>query len=153
MPTPTVYGWVTETEADTYFSERPGSSAYWISGADKVASLQFAYKVLTNSRRFSFPSTATQVMKDAQCEMTLFLIMHMPDIDIRMGLRAQGILNTGILREQYSDRIDGGFPIPPFVSDMLLDYDQQRSFYSTEIERDEEQGVDYDAFGNLEREE
>jgi len=144
--------WVSLADANTYFDDRPNSTDYWVSGANKNRSILYAYKLLTRSRRFSLPTTAVQVMKDAQCELCYFLLQHGEDLDIRMGLQAQGILQTGILRETYKDRDSIEFPFPAVVVDLLSDYDNVRGAYILDVERDEEQYTSYDAPTNIERE-
>lgn len=146
MPDPT-YGWVTLAEANTFFSTRFGADDYWISGADKDGALTTAYNWLVGCGKFGFPTTATQAMKDAQCEMALFLIQHQPDIDLRMGLQAQGVIQAGIVKETYSGKAK--MPIPPLVCDLLTNYSDSGPIHYADIERDEEYDTTYDAPGNL----
>ncbi len=140
--------WVTEAEADDFMASRIGSSAYWPDGGpDNVAALITAYQWL-NSGRYSFPDDATQPIKDAQCEMALFLLQHQPDLDLRMGLQAQGVITAGIVKEKYKSDNYVELPIPPVVQELLDGYDKDRPVYLVNLERNEEEGVDYDAFSN-----
>ncbi len=154
MPSAIVAGtnsWVTEAEANTFLGDRLDADTYWIDDEpDNTRALLTAYNWLNNSGRFDFPDVAVQIMKDAQCEYALFLLQHQPDIDLRMGLISQGVVKAGVVKEEY-DRKETGIPIPPFVSDMLSDYQTQTPFYIFDIERDEEQETDYNAPGNLTR--
>jgi hypothetical protein len=140
--------WVTEAEANTYFSDRLGASGYWVNGAsDNIPALITAYKWL-QCGKYSLPATATQPIKDAQCEMALFLLQHQPDLDLRMGLRVQGVIQAGVVKESYSRGGSIEFPIPPVVAQLLDTYDTERPAYLVNLERNEEEGVGYDAFAN-----
>lgn len=141
--------WVTEAQANTYFEARLTASTYWTNGASiNIPALITAYKWL-NAGKYSFPTTSTQNMKDAQCEYALFLIQHQPDLDLRMGLQAQGVRTAGVVKEKYKDSNSIELPIPPIVQKLLEDYDNESPAYLVNIERNEEYGVGYDAFGNL----
>lgn len=142
--------WVTVSEADTYFSDRVGTGDYWNDDAEKAAALVTAYKELTNSGHFNLPSTATQVMKDAQCEYALYLLIHEPDRSIRAGLITQGVVEAGVVKEKYSSSIRK-LKFPPMVESLLDAYSSLTPFAIFDIERDEEQTTDYNAPGNLTR--
>lgn len=140
--------WVTEAEANTYFEGRIKASDYWTNGAsDNIPALITAYNIL-NSGRFTFPSITTGGMKQAQYETALFLLQHQPDIDLRMGLIAQGVLAAGVVKERYKDKDNIEFPLPPIVHRLLFGYDSTKGAYMVDLERNEEYGVDYDAFTN-----
>ncbi len=145
-----VNSWITETEADTYFTTRFGASDYWLSGTDKEGAIITAYGWLMGCPRFSLAASASaaQILKDAQCEMVLFLVIHQPDIDLRVGLQAQGVREAGIVKEKYDGK--NRMPIPPFVIALLDAYRADTPIHLVDIERDEEQNVSYDAPGNLE---
>jgi len=142
--------WLTEAEADTYMADRLAISDYWNADAEKSAALVTAYRWLTASNRFSFPTTATQAMKDAQTEYALYLIQHQPDLDLRMGLQAQSVTKAGIVKETY-DLNRERFPFPPVVEGLLEAYLVEGPFHIFDVERDEEQLTSYNAPGNLTR--
>jgi len=141
--------WVTEEEADTYFTTRFGAGDYWISGVDKEGAIITAYGWLMGNPRFFLAASADapQMVKDAQCEMALFLVQHQPDIDLRMGLQAQGVREAGIVKEKYAAKMT--MPAPAQVVAMLDGYRMDSPIAMVDVERDEAQGVDYDAPGNL----
>ena len=142
--------WLTEAAADTYFSDRVGVTDYWKSGAEKSPALITAYNELNNSNKYTFPTTATQVMKDAQCEYALHLLIHAPDRAIREGLQAQNVVKAGVVKEEYLlPRTSMNFP--PLIMSMLQSYETETIGYIFDIERDEEQETDYDAVTNLQR--
>ncbi len=141
--------WLTEADADTYFTDRIKASDYWTDDApDNSPALITAYKWL-NSGKYDFPDDATQAMKDAQCEMAFFLLQHQPDLDLRMGLQAQGVIAAGVVKERYKDDNFIELPIPPIVMELLEAYETERPVYLVNLERNEEEGVDYDAYTNL----
>lgn len=141
--------WVTETEANTYFDDRIKASDYWTNGdSDNSPALVTAYKWL-NAGKYNFPDTAVQPMKDAQCEYAFFLLQHQPDLDLRMGLQVQGVIAAGVVKERYKDDNFVEMPIPPIVEQLLDGYDTERAVYLINLERNENEGVDYDAYDNL----
>lgn len=141
--------WVTEAIANAYFADRVGASSYWVDAAgDNDAALITSYKWL-NAGKYTFPTTATQDMKDAQCEMALFLLQHQPDLDLRMGLQVQGVVVAGVVKERYREDNTIELPIPPIVQTLLDSYDTQKSVYVINLERNEEEGVGYNAYTNL----
>ena len=141
--------WVTEAEANTFFEARIKSSDYWTtSAADNIPALITAYKWL-NCGKYNFPTTATQPMKDAQCEYAFFLLQHQSALDLRMGLQVQGVIAAGVVKEQYKDDAYVEMPIPPVVQALLKEYDTDRPIYMVNIERNEEESVGYDAYANL----
>lgn len=143
--------WVTEAEADSYMESRIGAEDYWDDGDVKNhASLITAYKELNNTNKFTFPTTATAIMKDAQCEYALYLLIHEPDRSIREGLQTQAVVEAGIVKEKYN-RAGTTVHFPPLIESMLADYKTEKPFFIFDVERDEEQETDYDAVTNLDR--
>jgi len=141
--------WLTEAAANTYFESRIHGDDYWTDGeSDNIPSLITAYKWL-NAGSYSFPTTPIQTMKDAQCEMALFLLQHQPDLDLRMGLQAQGVVAAGVVKEKY--RNDGSIelPMPLIVQQLLSAYDTDSPIGLVTLERNEEEDADYNAWGNL----
>jgi len=141
--------WLTEAAANTYMGNRLDADGYWVDEEpNNIRALITAYKWL-NAGGYSFPATPTQTMKDAQCEMALFLLQHQPDLDLRMGLQVQGVIAAGVVKERYKDDNTIEMPIPPIVQQLLADYSTDRPVYLVNIERNEEESVSYDAFGNI----
>jgi len=140
--------WVTEAEANTYFLTRIHGDDYWTdSASDNIPALITAYNWL--NVRYDLPVVGTADIKNAQCEYALFLLQHQPDLDLRMGLQAQGVIVAGVVKERYKDDNTVELPIPPIVQKLLSGYDTDRPVYLVNIERNEEEDVDYDAHGNL----
>lgn len=141
--------WVTEAAANTYFEARIHGDDYWTDGAsDNIPALITAYRWL-NAGAFSFPATATQPMMDAQCEMAFFLLQHQPDLDLRMGLQVQGVIQAGVVKEKYKGDNTVEMPIPPIVDQLIGNYATDSPVFLVNIERNEEESVDYDAYTNL----
>ena len=142
--------WIAEADADTYMGDRLDADSYWVDGEDNnIRALITAYKWLNATPKFSFPTTIAQTMKDLQCEMALFLLQHQPDIDLRMGIQAQGVTEAGIVKEKYATV--NGIPIPPAVASLAETYLVEKPLYILDLERDEEQLTNYDAVTNLDR--
>jgi len=140
--------WVTEAEANTYFESRIKAGDYWINDApDNIPALITAYNWL-NAGKYTFPTTATQPIKDAQCEMALFLLQNQAGLDLRMGLQAQGVIAAGVVKERYKNDNTVEMPIPPIVAQLLDSYDTESPVYMINLERNEEESVSYDAFAN-----
>lgn len=138
------YGWINVTDANTYMATRLGASKYWTDTAEKAAALQTAYNQIMGSNLFNFSDTgtATQIMKDAQCEMALFLLAHQEDMDVRLGLQAQGVSAAGIVNETYKPENIDGIPIPPIVRKLLDAYKVSTPIGMAVLERDEEEDLD-----------
>ena len=140
--------WLTEAAANTYFEARIHGDDYWTdSAADNIPALITAYNWL-NAGSYSFPTTPVQIMKDAQCEYALFFLQHQPDLDLRMGLQAQGVVAAGVVKEKYKNDNYVELPIPPIVKKLLEGYSTDRPVYLIDIARNENESVSYDAYGN-----
>ena len=144
--------WLTEAAANTYMASRLKASDYWTDDADdNEPALVTAYNRLMGSPLLTgFPATATQAMKDAQCEYALYLLQHLPDEDIRLGLQTQGVIAAGVVKERYG-KTPTDLPFPPTVLSLLKSYTTSKPYRVFDLERDEEQETDYDAVGNLTR--
>ena len=84
-----------------------------------------AYNRIYYDSRYDVPTyagaTAAQlvILKKVNGEMAYYLAQHLDDEDRRMGLRNQGVIKAGIVKEDYKDdSIE--LPVPPFI-DALLD--------------------------------
>ena len=134
-------GWVTINEADTYFSTRwvkdgPATGNYWVTGINKTALLTTAYNQLVNCGLFTFPETATDLMKYAQYEQALFLLLD-EGIDKRSALQSQNVSEAGLIKEKYV--LGNGIPICAAAMQALIDtYDTNQAAYLIHLERTEE---------------
>jgi hypothetical protein len=149
-------GFINVADAELYFSTRLFSTA-WTSIVDdsgkttKVAALTTAYDRLFYSGLFTLPSlvmaTAAElvVLKKFQCEMALYLLIHLADEDRRLGLQAQGVTVAGIVKEQYKETDLNQLPIPAFITAGLSEYSAAPApFYAVDIDRDEDESVNTD---------
>jgi hypothetical protein len=59
-----------------------------------------------------------------------------------MGLRAQGVLEAGIVKEKYKDIME--LPVPPLVKALLEDggFTTEKAFGMVDVDRDEDKSVD-----------
>ena len=135
--------WILLEDADDYFRTRVGATRIWDETVDKISALVTAYNQLNGCGLFEFPSTITGNMKYAQCEMALFILRHQEDIDARMGLQAQGVVQAGIVQETYdSNKIDG-IPIPANVKQLLNVYESSSGALGiVEISRDDDEDIE-----------
>lgn len=160
-------GYLTLAEAESYFSTRLFSTA-WTGLAPasgdpvKTAALTTAFDRLFYCGLFSLPTlaaaTADQliVLKKAQCEMALYMLIHLADEDRRKGLHAQGVVGSNIVGETYvrfgTDSMQlGDIPIPPTVQHMLdaagFSAPAPAPFYAVDIDRREDESVDTNVVG------
>jgi hypothetical protein len=132
----------TLAEAEAYLTSRFGASEHWKEGVDKVAALITAYNYLKGSGIFNFPDAVadiTTAMIQAQCEMALFLIQHLSDMDARKGLQAQGVSAAGIVKETYDLEKAAELPMPPIVFSLLADCRaDEDNLFQADLNRDEE---------------
>ena len=146
-------GYISVGDADLYFTTRLSADA-WISilptsgDPKKTAALQTAYDRLYFSGLFDLPlflnATADQlvVLRKAQCELALYMLIHLADEDKRKGIQAQGVTVAGIVKEQYAETDLNYLPIPPFVAGLLEEFstaDEISPFYISGIDRDEDE--------------
>jgi len=125
----TVYGWITEAEADIYFATRVGARVFWASGAEKAAALTMAYNDLTLCDEFLFDDVASgedppDVYIEAQCEQALFLLQEQAAMDRRTAIQAQGVVAAGVVKETYGPGMRAGIKviIAPRARGILRDY-------------------------------
>jgi len=138
--------WITADEAEEYFATRFGLGTDWsgLTDTEKIAAIVSAYKYLLNSGLYTFPTTVsefTQNMKDAQCEIAIFLIKHQADMDARQGLQAQGVVQAGIVKETYDLSRTGQLAVPPAVAQLLDGYSTLSPMGAVTLERDEDEDV------------
>jgi len=129
------YGYVTLSEAATYFDTRLGASTYWTSGADKEGALQLAYNDLIDCGLFDLSldsgEDTPQAWMDAQCEQALFLLIQSTGLDLRTGLQAQGVTQANIVGETYRIQRGGSIPIAPRARQALNEYMDETDFQFT----------------------
>lgn len=149
-------GYLTLAQADLYFATRLSADAWTTipltSGrAQETAALTTAYNRLFYSGLFDLPifasATAAELvfLQKAQCEMALYMLLHLADEDRRKGLQAQGVTVAGIVKEQYAEVDLTKLPIPAFVAHILEDFSTAPApFYITDIDRDEDKSANED---------
>jgi len=139
-------GWVaTLSEAGTIVTQRLEADAWTTTDARKTAALWTAWKRLVYSGgRFALDPTtpASDVLKEAQVEMAIYLLQQMKGEDVRRALQAQGVKSAGIVQETY-----GGDPreiaYPASVCGILGDYDNSiGAAFMVPIGRNENQPID-----------
>ena len=130
--------WVAATESETYLANTPGADDWPLLGSStQTKYITHAYRILTADPDYSFPSTATQAMKDAQCEFAWSLYKYAGD-ERRQNVRAQGVNSMKVdgFSENYNG-IEGDrfqYRYPAIVTQLLSTY-RNRSTTSTNITR------------------
>lgn len=108
-----------------------------------------AYNRIYYDPRYDVPTyadaTAIQlvILKKVNGEMAYYLAQHMEDEDRRMGLRAQGVIKAGIVKEDYKDNSMES-PVPPLLDAILEDagFMAGKAFGMVDVDRDEDESVD-----------
>lgn len=120
MPTLTVgtNSWVTVAEANTYFDEKYGASAWATLGLhEKERLLISGYRWIMAQSFFSIsPASTAPAVKQAQCEAAWFLYMHNEALEKRRGLYVTGVRQFDI--SAFSETLaEPAFP--EFIKDIL----------------------------------
>lgn len=131
-------GFLADTaEADTYFTTRLGSSAYWTSGTEKTAALTTAYNQLLAATQWTLPLPGTSGVADrhkiAQMEQALFLLQMQAGGEMRLILQAQGVIEAGIVKEKYNGK--GASCFAPLVLELLYTDKVATAFSIIDINR------------------
>jgi len=146
-------GWFDDlTNAKAYFTvERLVTTAWDNLSTDalKTKAVTNGYNRIYYDSRYDVPTyaaaTAAQlvVLKIVNGEMAYYLAMHLASEDRRMGLRAQGVIKAGIVKEDYKDN-SIELPVPPFIDALLADagFITEKAFGMVDIDRDEDESVD-----------
>lgn len=96
--------WLTLEEAEEYFDTRLGADAWNAAGdTTKLKAIKTGQVDLMACPDFTFDADAdvTAAQQEAVCEQALFLLAN-PDMESRIALQAQGVLQAGIIQETYS---------------------------------------------------
>jgi len=146
-------GWFDDlTDAKAYFTDERLVTTAWddlSTDAKMTKAVRNAYNRIYHDSRYDVPTyvaaTAAQlvVLKIVNGEMAYYLAQHMDSEDRRMGLRAQGVIKAGIVKEDYKDDL-AELPIPPQIDAMLEDagFTTEKAFGMVDIDRDEDESVD-----------
>lgn len=113
--------WCSVAEADSYFDEKYGASAWAsLSMDDKERLLISAYRWINQQSFFSISASSTSgIVKQAQYEVAWFIYNYKADYDKRRALNASGVTSYRIL--DFSESLkDAGFP--EFIKSMLDDF-------------------------------
>jgi len=146
-------GWFDNiANAEAYFTAERLVTKAWddlSTAAKKTKAVINAYNRIYYDPRYDVPTyadaTAAQkvILRKVNGEMAYYLAQHMDDEDRRMGLRGQGVIKAGIVKEDYKDN-SIELPVPPFI-DALLDaegFTTEKAFGMVNLERDEDKSVD-----------
>ena len=148
-------GWFNNlVEAKAYFTTERLVTTAWdalVVLGDPIATkaVTNAYNRIYYDPRYDVPTYATAtaaqlvILKKVNGEMAYYLAQHLDSEDRRMGLRAQGVIKAGIVKEDYKDDLLA-LPVPPFIDALLKDegFTTERAFGMVDLARDEDKSVD-----------
>ena len=145
-------GWFSNlADAVAYFASERLVTKAWddLSAADKPKAVTNAYNRIYYDKRYDVPTYADAtvaqkvILRIVNGEMAYYLAMHLASEDRRMGLRAQGVIKAGIVKEDYKDDL-AELPIPPQINAMLEDagFTTEKAFGMVDLDRDEDKSVD-----------
>lgn len=144
-------GWFDDlTNAKLYFTTERLVTTAWDAlsdPGDMTKAVINAYNRIFYNPKYDVPTYADAtpaqriILKKINGEMAYYLAQHMDDEDRRMGLRSQGVIKAGIVKEEYKDEIE--LPVPPLVEDMLDEegFVIEKAFGIADIDRDEDESV------------
>ncbi len=120
----------------------------------KIAYLNNCYNRIFYGSGYTLPALADAstddlfVLKLAQMEMTIYATIHLQDEDSRIGIKSQGVVEAGIVKEKYNSINE--MPILPIVENLLKpwkDSDIYGGIGAFDIERDEGETVNSNPSG------
>ena len=122
--------WLSISDADDYFLGRLNSAGWDDSPEKKGPALVTAYRMLNALEGYSFASTPTDAMKDAQCEQANFLLAFGDDMERRDALREagvstlsfQGAFSEGMTRISSQRTGGGAITISPRALNLIDSY-------------------------------
>ena len=146
-------GWFSNlADAKVYFNIERLVTTAWDALSDPggmTKAVINAYNRIYYNPKYNVPTyadaTAAQKVKlrIINGEMAYYLALHLASEDRRMGLRAQGVIKAGIVKEDYKDdSIE--LPVPPLIDALLADagFTTEKAFGMVDLERDEDESVD-----------
>lgn len=135
--------WVSVTEADTYFNEKYGASAWAaIVADDKKRLLITACNWIRQQTELSIEMSATDItIKHAQFELAWFVRNYYEDFDKHRAMSASGITSWKAL--DASEALLGNFKafpnFPEFILEMLTGYTTDSENAFPRVSRDVEE--------------
>lgn len=113
--------WVTIAEANTYFTNKYGASAWaGLSDTVKTQLLITAYRWMKALPDVSIPDSSTSTtVKNAQCEVAWYIYNFYADHEKRQALHTQGVRSFTL--SKFSETLDAP-SFPQWIKDMLGDF-------------------------------
>lgn len=145
-------GWFADlADAKAYFTNERLITTAWddlSTDALMTKAVINAYNRIYYDPRYDVPTyadaTAIQlvILKKVNGEMAYYLAQHLEDEDRRMGLRAQGVIKAGVVKEDYKDNSMES-PVPPLLDAILEDagFTTGKAFGMVDVDRDEDESV------------
>lgn len=127
--------WITQDEADSYFDEKWGASA-WASLSDneKAQLIITAYRWINQQSNLSIPAaSSSQIVKNAQMEAAWFICCYWTEYEKRRALNASGVSTFRV--SSFSESLNN-VKFPDFILNMLIDFIANGGQYFPRIQRD-----------------
>lgn len=146
-------GWfVNLADANNYFLLERFRTEDWDArtDAEKTKAINYSYNRLYHSPQWALPTfaaaTAAELveLRIINGEMAEYIIIHIYDEDRRKGLQAQNVIEAGIEEEVYDKEQLDKLPVPASVIDLLEPWKTAKHLHITNIDRDEDYGVEYE---------
>jgi len=137
-------------EAEDYYGNERLDTDAWddLDSAQKPKSLTMAYNRLYYDPRWTLPTYAEAtadeliILQKAQAEEAYYLAQHLTGEDHRKAIQAQGVIEAGVVKERYSEKMLNDLPVPPFVIALLEPWlDDGAYIGAANLARDEEESV------------
>lgn len=145
-------GWFANlADANNYFLTERFITGDWDArtDAEKEKAINYSYNRLYHSPTWDLPTYAEAgaaelvILRIANAEMAMYVIVHLYDEDRRKGIQAQGVIEAEIEEEKYWTEYLDKLPVPASVEDLLKGWLVAKHLHVTNIDRDEDYGVDY----------
>ena len=138
-------------DAEDYYALERLESTAWddlgsgSGGGLKEKVIRQSYNRLYHDGHWDLPTYATASIAEliklriANAEMAYYLCVHLADEDRRKGIQAQGVIEAGIVKEKYAEKMLMEVPVPPAVIAILEPWSTDTNFAAVELVRDEEE--------------
>lgn len=137
-------------DANAYFTDERLETVAWdeLQDSYRTKVLNHAFNRLFYDARWSLPTYEDAGdnlprLRIIHGEMAYYLAQHLGGEDRRMGLRAQGVSEAGVIKEKYIDTMT--LPVPAVVEAMLEDFvSADAGLYIANLGRDENEDANTD---------
>lgn len=138
------------SDAEDYFADERLETDAWdeLESGDKPKAVVMSYNRLYYDPRWVLPTYAEAsaddlvILRKANGEMAYYLAQHLMGEDHRKAIQAQGVIEAGVVKEKYSEKMLNDLPVPPFVIALLEPWADDGAYIgAANLARDEEESV------------